>query len=72
MTLPMEENLQRLGSSIGRLSRTYDDPASIQQKMEFVHRKGLGGAFAWELSDYLADGDLANAIYSGLRDFDNY
>ncbi len=51
---------------------TYEDPASIQQKMEFVHRKGLGGAFAWELSDDLADGDLANAIYSGLRDFGDY
>lgn len=46
---------------------TYDDSESIAQKMEFVQAKGLGGAFAWEASGDLPDGDLAHAISHGLK-----
>jgi chitinase len=46
---------------------TYDDPASIRQKMDFVRRKDLGGAFAWETSSDLPDGDLGRAIFDGLH-----
>lgn len=46
---------------------TYDDSESIHQKMEFVHHKGLGGAFAWEASNDLPDGDLGDAIFYGLQ-----
>jgi chitinase len=46
---------------------TYDNPESIGQKMEFVRRKNLGGAFAWEASGDLPDGDLAKAISSDLQ-----
>jgi chitinase len=46
---------------------TYDNPISIEQKMEFVRSKGLGGAFAWEASSDLADGDLAKAVFAGLH-----
>ncbi len=56
----------------GRIFWTYDDPESIGQKMEFVRRKGLGGSFAWEASGDLPDGDLARAIYTGLRTWFNY
>ncbi len=46
---------------------TYEDADSIAQKMKFVREKGLGGAFAWELSDDLPDGDLSRAVSDGLR-----
>ncbi len=46
---------------------TYDDEESIAQKMEYVQRKGLGGAFAWETSGDLPDGDLGKVIYYGLH-----
>ena len=46
---------------------TYDGSRSIAQKMRFARAKGLGGAFAWEASGDLPDGDLSNAIFFGLR-----
>ncbi len=46
---------------------TYDDGQSIAQKMTFVREKDLGGAFAWEASGNLPDGDLSNIIFVGLR-----
>lgn len=51
---------------------TYDDSQSIAQKMEFVRRKGLGGAFAWEASGDLPDGDLSKTIFYGLHSFDRF
>ena len=53
----------------GTIFWTYDDPDSIRQKMEFVRRKGLGGAFAWEASSDLPDGDLGKAIFFGLQEY---
>ncbi|MBV9269208.1 MAG: hypothetical protein JO061_23765 [Acidobacteriaceae bacterium] len=46
---------------------TFDDEHSIHEKMTFAANQGLGGAFAWELSNDLPDGDLMRAIYAGLN-----
>ena len=56
----------------GKTFWTYDDPDSIRQKMRFARSKGLGGAFAWEASQDLPDGDLVKAIYAGLQDLPIY
>ncbi len=56
----------------GKTFWTYDDPASIAQKMDFVRRKRLGGAFGWEASSDLSDGDLARAVFLGLRGAQRY
>jgi chitinase len=34
--------------------------------MEYARRKGLGGAFAWELSGDTASADLLTAMADGL------
>jgi chitinase len=47
----------------------FDDEESIHQKMGFALNKSLGGAFAWELSGDLSDGDLMQSIYTGLNAF---
>ncbi len=46
---------------------SFDDEVSIHQKMNFALGKSLGGAFAWELSGDLPDGDLMRSIYTGLN-----
>ena len=46
---------------------TFDDERSIHQKMNFALQEGLGGAFAWELSGDLPDGDLMRSVYNGLN-----
>lgn len=46
---------------------TFDDEHSIHQKMNFALNNALGGAFAWELSGDLPDGDLMRSIYTGLN-----
>ncbi|MGO1079206.1 glycoside hydrolase family 18 protein [Inquilinus sp. CA228] len=45
---------------------SYDDPALVSEKMQYVKAQGLGGAFFWEFSgDY--HGELLRAIGDGLR-----
>ncbi len=51
----------------GKTFWTYDDPNSINQKVKFALSKGLGGAFAWDASNDLPDGDLAKAVYASLN-----
>ncbi|WKX72632.1 glycosyl hydrolase family 18 protein [Streptomyces sp. XD-27] len=46
---------------------SYDTPATIAGKMEYVKQQGLGGAFFWEFSGDTGKGELATAIDSGLR-----
>lgn len=46
---------------------SYDTPATIQSKMEYVKQQGLDGAFFWELSGDTADGELIQAIDDGLK-----
>ncbi len=45
---------------------TYDDPASIRYKAEYIRNKGIGGIMFWEYSqDY--NGSLLNAITQGFE-----
>jgi GH18 family chitinase len=48
---------------------SYDDPASIGLKMDYVQALGLGGVMAWSLDGDDASGTLMNAVYQGLRHF---
>ncbi|MDO3381614.1 glycosyl hydrolase family 18 protein [Gilvimarinus algae] len=45
---------------------SYDTPATIISKMNYVDQQGLGGAFFWELSGDTSDGELIEAIGTGL------
>lgn len=46
---------------------SYDTPALITEKMQYVKTQNLGGAFFWEFSGDDAQGSLATAISDGLR-----
>ncbi len=46
---------------------SYDDPALIFEKMQYVKNQNLGGAFFWEFSGDDAQGSLAQAIKDGLQ-----
>jgi chitinase len=45
---------------------TYDDPAVIAAKTDFIRRAHLGGAMVWSLDGDTADGQLMAAIAHGL------
>ena len=45
----------------------YDTPETIRTKMAYARGRGLGGAFAWELSGDTADAQLVGAMAAGLR-----
>ncbi|MEV6348049.1 glycosyl hydrolase family 18 protein [Actinoplanes sp. NPDC051851] len=44
---------------------SYDTPTTIAAKVAWAKGKGLGGAFAWELSGDTTDGALVEALSSG-------
>lgn len=46
---------------------SYDTPQTILGKMDYVKQKGLGGAFFWQLSGDTEQGELLDAMASGLR-----
>ena len=46
---------------------SFDDPASISIKMDYVKILGLGGAMIWSLDGDDASGSLMNSIYQGLK-----
>ncbi|MEZ0472355.1 glycosyl hydrolase family 18 protein [Luteimonas salinilitoris] len=46
---------------------SYDTPAMVAEKMEYVKVQGLGGAFFWEFSGDDAQGSLVDAIGDGLE-----
>lgn len=46
---------------------SYDSPALITEKMNYVKAQNLGGAFIWELSGDDAQGTLTTTVSSGLR-----
>ncbi|HMA97644.1 MAG TPA: glycoside hydrolase family 18 protein, partial [Polyangiaceae bacterium] len=46
---------------------SYDDPIAIATKMAYVKSKNLLGAMVWELDGDTPDGELLNAVASGLR-----
>jgi chitinase len=45
---------------------SYDDPASLKHKTQYVRLNGLGGVMFWELSGDTSDGALISAIHEGL------
>ncbi|MEC3981413.1 glycosyl hydrolase family 18 protein [Amycolatopsis sp. H20-H5] len=45
---------------------SYDTPATIQGKTNYVKSQGLGGAFFWELTGDTANGELISALHGGL------
>ena len=49
---------------------TYEDPASIAFKMDYVRHHHLGGVMVWELSSDLPDGALLKTIHNGLKSQD--
>jgi chitinase len=46
---------------------SYDTPAMITEKMNYVKAQNLGGAFFWEFSGDDANGTLAKTIGNGLQ-----
>ncbi|MFI8385263.1 glycosyl hydrolase family 18 protein [Streptomyces sp. NPDC085540] len=46
---------------------SYDTPATITGKMTWAKQQGLKGAFFWEFSGDTTNGELANAIHTGLQ-----
>jgi chitinase len=46
---------------------TYDDPTSIEFKMDYVRSSNLAGVMVWNLSHDLADGGLLDAVVNGLK-----
>ncbi|RZU52901.1 chitinase [Krasilnikovia cinnamomea] len=45
---------------------SYDTPATVGGKMDYVKQQGLGGAFFWEFSGDTSNGELISAIRNGL------
>lgn len=50
-----------------RLFATYDDPASIAAKANYVLLQGLGGIMFWQLADDRPETGLLNVLYTTLR-----
>lgn len=46
---------------------SYDTPETIAGKVDWLNAQGLLGAFSWELSGDTGDGELMDAIHSGLN-----
>ncbi|WP_327072299.1 glycoside hydrolase family 18 chitinase [Kitasatospora purpeofusca] len=46
---------------------SYDTPATITAKMAWAKGQNLRGAFFWEFSGDTANGELVNAIHTGLQ-----
>lgn len=46
---------------------SYDTPATISTKMDYAQAQDLGGAFFWELSGDTTNGELINALHTGLQ-----
>ncbi|MET9606193.1 glycoside hydrolase family 18 chitinase [Streptomyces sp. NPDC006512] len=46
---------------------SYDTPATVASKMTWAKQQGLKGAFFWEFSGDTTNGELANAIHTGLQ-----
>ncbi|MCX4690976.1 glycoside hydrolase family 18 chitinase [Streptomyces sp. NBC_01408] len=46
---------------------SYDTPATVASKMAWAKQQGLRGAFYWEFSGDTTNGELANAVHTGLQ-----
>jgi chitinase len=45
---------------------TYDDPQTALLKMEYIDRRGLGGAYVWAVKDDDATGTMVKTMAAGL------
>jgi chitinase len=51
----------------GDIFWTYDDPISVNRKVEYALHQRLGGLMIWELSEDTASGDLLRAAWHSLH-----
>ena len=58
-----------LYSSTAKSFITYDDPQSMNAKMNYANQMGLGGVMFWELSEdtTTAGTSLMDTIYESMR-----
>ncbi|WP_079248209.1 glycosyl hydrolase family 18 protein [Lysobacter antibioticus] len=66
-TIYTDANARATWKYDGNTFWSYDTPALIGEKMQYVKAQNLGGAFFWEFSGDDAQGELVNAISNGLK-----
>lgn len=66
-TIYTDANAQATWKYNGTTFWSYDTPALIGQKMQYVKAQNLGGAFFWEFSGDDAQGSLVTAVSDGLK-----
>ena len=65
-TIHTDANARATWKYDGNTFWSYDTPAMIAEKMNYVKAQGLGGAFVWEFSGDDAQGTLTKAVSDGL------
>jgi chitinase len=76
--LPLESQFKKYRDSItrspwlydGNNFWTYDDPVSIEFKMDYVRNHHFAGVMMWELSSDLSDGRLIKTVVNSLKSED--
>ena len=58
-----------LGDASGKLYASYEDPESLGYRVEFLKKKGMLGALAWEYREDSRDGVLRKALRSLLNGY---
>ncbi|AWV06511.1 glycosyl hydrolase family 18 protein [Marilutibacter maris] len=66
-TIHTDANARATWKYDGNTFWSYDTPALITEKMNYVKAQGLGGAFFWEFSGDDAQGTLTRTIGDGLK-----
>lgn len=66
-TIYTDANARATWKYDGNTFWTYDTPALIAEKMNYVKVQNLGGAFFWEFSGDDAQGTLAKTVGNGLQ-----
>lgn len=66
-TIYTDANARATWKYDGNTFWTYDTPALITEKMNYVKVQNLGGAFFWEFSGDDAQGTLAKTVGNGLQ-----
>lgn len=46
---------------------TYEDPESIDNKIQFIKKHKMGGAMFWEYNEDSDERTLLNSIYNGFK-----
>jgi chitinase len=66
-TVYTDSNARATWKYDGNTFWSYDTPAMVTEKMNYVKAQNLGGAFFWEFSGDDANGTLAKAVGNGLQ-----